>query len=91
MMTNLPIRGMLVGLLAGVLAFDFARIFGEPQVDRAIALEEQMRHARGEAPEPELVGRQTRAGLGLFTTLQSMAPLWAACFRWRSPLYMAVR
>jgi Probable cobalt transporter subunit (CbtA) len=66
MMTNLLIRGMLAGLLAGILAFGFARIFGEPQVDRAIAFEEQMRHGRGEAPEPELVGRQTQGGLGLF-------------------------
>jgi len=67
MMTNLPIRGMLVGLIAGIVAFGFARLFGEPQIDRATAFEEQMRHARGEAPEPELVGRQTQAGLGLFT------------------------
>lgn len=66
-MTNLLIRGMLVGLLAGILAFGFARIFGEPQVDRAIAFEEQMRQAQGAAaPEPELVSRRTQAGLGLF-------------------------
>jgi len=58
---------MLVGVFAGLLAFGFARIFGEPQVDRAITFEEQMTQAKGEVPEPELVSRKTQAGLGLFT------------------------
>jgi hypothetical protein len=60
---------MLVGILAGILAFGFARIFGEPQVDRAIAFEELASQAAGEAPEPELVSRATQAGLGLLTAL----------------------
>ena len=67
MVGNLLLRGMLVGVFAGLLAFGFARIFGEPQVDRAIAFEDQMNQAKGEAPEPELVTRETQAGLGLFT------------------------
>jgi hypothetical protein len=67
MVRNLLLRGMLVGVIAGLLAFDFARIFGEPQVDRAIAFEDQMSQAKGEAPEPELVSREMQAGLGLFT------------------------
>lgn len=67
MVGNLLLRGMLVGVLAGLLAFGFARIFGEPQVDRAIAFEEQMDQAKGEAPEEELVSRGTQAGLGLAT------------------------
>jgi len=67
MVGNLLLRGMLVGVFAGLLAFGFARIFGEPQVDRAIAFEDQMNKAKGEAPEPELVSRETQAGLGLFT------------------------
>ncbi|MCS0504737.1 CbtA family protein [Ancylobacter mangrovi] len=67
MVRSLLLRGMLVGLFAGLLAFGFARTFGEPQVDRAIAFEEQMSHAAGEVPEPELVSRTTQAGLGLFT------------------------
>jgi putative cobalt transporter subunit CbtA len=37
MVGNLLLRGMLVGVFAGLLAFGFARIFGEPQVDRVIA------------------------------------------------------
>jgi hypothetical protein len=67
MVGNLLLRGMLVGVFAGLLAFGFARIFGEPQVDRAITFEEQMTQAKGGVPEPELVSRKTEAGLGLFT------------------------
>ena len=35
----LLIRGMLVGILAGLLMFGFGKVFGEPSVDRAIAFE----------------------------------------------------
>ncbi|NWM64838.1 CbtA family protein, partial [Escherichia coli] len=51
----------------GLLAFGFARVFGEPQVDHAIAFEEKMSQAAGTAAEPELVTRATQAGIGLFT------------------------
>lgn len=83
MVGSLLLRGMLVGVVAGLLAFGFARIFGEPEVDRAISFEEMMTkanphthaeaHAHGDthtntaAPEPELVSRETQAGLGLLT------------------------
>jgi predicted cobalt transporter CbtA len=40
MMRELLVRGMLVGVLAGLLAFAFARTFGEPNVDRAVSFEE---------------------------------------------------
>ncbi len=33
MVGALLLRGMLVGLFAGLLAFGFAKTFGEPQVD----------------------------------------------------------
>jgi predicted cobalt transporter CbtA len=46
MVRDLLIRGMLAGLVAGLLAFGVAKVFGEPQVDRAIAFEEQ--HAQAE-------------------------------------------
>jgi hypothetical protein len=69
MVGGLLLRGMLVGVVAAVLAFGFARVFGEPQVDHAIAFEEQMDKAKGEPPEPEIVSRPTQAGLGLFTGL----------------------
>ncbi|MFG1418980.1 CbtA family protein [Xanthobacter sp. V0B-10] len=67
MVGNLLLRGMLVGVVAGLLAFGFARVFGEPPVAHAIALEEAAGLAKGEAPEPELVSREMQAGLGLFT------------------------
>jgi hypothetical protein len=43
-----PAPGTLVGVVAAVVAFGFAKIFGEPQVDRAIAFQEQMDHAKRE-------------------------------------------
>lgn len=67
MVGKLLVRGLIAGLAAGLLSFGFARVVGEPQVDRAIAFEEKMATAKGEAPEPELVSRPTQAGLGLLT------------------------
>ncbi len=64
---SLLLRGMIAGLVAGLLAFGFARTFGEPSVDRAIAFEEQMAAAEHAPEEPELVSRSTQAGIGLFT------------------------
>jgi predicted cobalt transporter CbtA len=67
MVGGLLLRGMLVGIVAAVIAFGFAKTFGEPQVDRAIAFEKQVDQAKGEPPAHEIVSRQTQAGLGLFT------------------------
>lgn len=67
MVGGLLARGLLVGLVAGILAFGVARLFGEPPLDRAIAYEDQARAAAGEASEPVLVSRETQAGIGLFT------------------------
>ena len=67
MVGQLLLRGMIAGVIAGLLAFGFARVFGEPQVDRAIAFEEKMAAAAGEPEEPEVVSRATQAGIGLFT------------------------
>jgi Probable cobalt transporter subunit (CbtA) len=67
MVGNLLLRGMLAGAVAGILAFCFAEIFGEPQIDRAIAFEEQMAQAAGEMTMPELVSRPVQSGIGLFT------------------------
>jgi len=67
MVGGLLLRGMLVGVVAAVVAFGFAKVFGEPEVDRAIAFEEQIDRAKGTSPESEIVGRQTQAGVGLFT------------------------
>jgi predicted cobalt transporter CbtA len=77
MVGRLLARGMLAGILAGLLCFGFLKVFGEPQVDRAIAFEAQMDEAKEHAhehmsmpmdkAEPELVSRSVQAGIGLFT------------------------
>jgi predicted cobalt transporter CbtA len=67
MTRTLLLRGMLVGVVAGLLVFAFARWIGEPQVERAIAFETSMDRARGEAPEPEMVSRHVQKTAGLLT------------------------
>jgi predicted cobalt transporter CbtA len=75
MVSSLLVRGMLVGIVAGLLAFGFAKLVGEPPLERAIAFEsghEQMAmadmgHANEGAGEAELVGREVQAGIGLLT------------------------
>jgi pimeloyl-ACP methyl ester carboxylesterase len=83
-MGNLLLRGMLAGLVAGFLAFGFAKVFGEPQVDRAIAFEEQLAKAKGEPEEPEIVSREVQASIGLFTGVTvvgtAMGGLFALAF-----------
>lgn len=76
------VRGMLTGLVAGLLSFGFLKVYGEPQVDRAIAFETRMDQAKAaeakgahhgmqmsDEDEPELVSRPVQAGLGLFTAV----------------------
>jgi hypothetical protein len=46
---RLLLRGMIVGLIAAVFAFGVARVVGEPQLDRAIALEAASAEAGGAA------------------------------------------
>src|SRR5262245_7375972 len=61
MMRALLIRGMLLGVLAGLLSFGVARVLGEPEVDRAIAYEEQMDAAEpAAAPEAAPMPDATR-------------------------------
>jgi len=67
MVRPLLTRGMLIGVFAGLLAFAFAGIFGEPQVDLAIAFEDRMHQLAGEAAEPEIVSRGMQASFGLLT------------------------
>lgn len=67
MMSAILARGMLAGVLAGLLAFGFAWVFGEPQVDLAIAFEAHMHQLAHDPPEPELVSRAIQSTLGLFT------------------------
>ncbi len=78
MIATLLLRGMLAGVLAAILAFGFARTFGEPQIESAIALEEQgsaavaHEHAADGGHDHgggEGFSRQTQAGIGLLTGL----------------------
>jgi len=81
MVGNLLLRGMLVGILAGIICFGFLKILGKPAVDRAIGFETRMDEAKdtkvktvmpgvdmaANAPQEELVSRPVQAGVGLFT------------------------
>jgi hypothetical protein len=67
MMRSLLTRGMLVGLVAGVLAFGFARIFGEPQVQHAIDFETYLSKLHHDPEERELVSRGVQRSWGLLT------------------------
>ena len=49
MVRTLLVRGMLVGIVAGLLSFGFLKVYGEPQVDRAIAFETQLDEAKAAA------------------------------------------
>ena len=94
MTRSLLIRGMIAGLVAGLLLFAVGRVLGEPQVERALVFETAMdeAHARAEAaaghapalPEPELVSRPNQAGLGLLTGTvvygAAFGGLFALCF-----------
>ncbi len=83
------VRGMLVGILAGLLTFGFLKVYGEPQVDRAIAFETQRDEAKAATEkakggqvddEPELVSRPVQAGLGLFTAVMVYATAFGGLF-----------
>jgi hypothetical protein len=64
---SLLVRGMLAGAAAGLLAFAFAVVFGEPQVQRAIDFEYQLARLHHEPAEVELVSRGVQRTLGLLT------------------------
>ncbi|WP_144113130.1 CbtA family protein [Paraburkholderia sp. BCC1886] len=80
MVGKLLVRGMLAGVVAGLVTFGFAKIAGEPRVDQAISFESHEAAARGEAPEPELVSRATQAGLGLATGVVSYGAAFGGLF-----------
>ncbi len=78
MVRALLVRGMLVGIVAGLLSFGFLKIYGEPQVALAVAFETQQdvaKESRANADgapadhHDELVSREVQAGLGLFTAV----------------------
>ena len=89
MVRSLLIRGMLAGFVAGLLVFGFAKLFGEPQVDRAIAFETALDDARARADaakgihdieEPELVSRPMQASYGLLTGVMVYSTAFGGLF-----------
>src|SRR5215471_915514 len=92
MVGTLLLRGMAVGVVAGLLCFAFLKIVGEPQVDRAIAFGAQMDQAKAEEarakgmPVPgaeaelEMVSRSVQAGLGLFTGVMVYSAAFGGLF-----------
>ncbi|WP_277963207.1 CbtA family protein [Pseudomonas sp. RIT-To-2] len=77
---TLFLRGLFVGILAGFLAFSFAKYFGEPQVDQAFAFEEHL----DQGAAPELLGRELQSGVGLISGVliysATMGGLFALAF-----------
>lgn len=49
MIGKLLLRGMIAGMIAAVLTFGFAQIFGEPPIEAAIALEDQAAATQADA------------------------------------------
>jgi predicted cobalt transporter CbtA len=90
MVRTFLVRGMLVGIVAGLLSFGFLKVYGEPQVDRAIAFEERMDEEKAEfakrhgMPMPEeqaeLVSRPVQAGLGLFVAVMVYSAAFGGLF-----------
>ena len=67
MVRSLLVRGMLVGAVAGLLAFAFAFVFGEPQVQHAIDFEDHLVALQHRAPDAPVVSRGVQRTLGLLT------------------------
>ncbi|GBR52191.1 hypothetical protein CSR02_10090 [Acetobacter pomorum] len=80
MVGRLLARGMVAGILAALLSFVFAKIFGEPQVGLAIAFEAAQDAAAGAAPEPELVSRGVQASWGLLTAVLMYGAAYGGIF-----------
>lgn len=81
------LRGMLAGLIAACIAFGFAKVYGEPAVDRAIAYEDQHSAAKDEMPgmaAPEEVSRDVQStlglGVGLLATGVALGGLFSIAF-----------
>jgi hypothetical protein len=62
MVQKIILRGLLAGAVAGVLAFAFARIFAEPQIQAAIDYESGRSSTE---VEPELFSRTVQGNLGI--------------------------
>ena len=87
---KLLVRGMLFGLIAGLLSFGFLKLAGEPSVDHAIAFESAMEQAKADEAKakglaapveaPELVSRSVQAGIGLLTAVAVYSTAFGGIF-----------
>jgi hypothetical protein len=79
MVGNLVLRGFIIGIVAGLLAFGWAKVFAEPAIGTAITFESAQDEAKaaaavaaGKQPEPEtpeIFSRTVQSGVGLLTGL----------------------
>ncbi len=77
MVGRLVFRGFIVGIVAGLLAFGWAKTFGEPAVDTAISFESAHDEAvaaaavaagkPAPADDPVIFSRAVQSGIGLLT------------------------
>ncbi|HEY4338441.1 MAG TPA: CbtA family protein [Steroidobacteraceae bacterium] len=77
MVGRLVFRGFIVGIVAGLLAFGWARTFGEPAVETAIGFESAQEAAAAKAAvaagkpapddDPVIFSRSVQSGIGLLT------------------------
>ncbi len=80
MVRALLVRGMLVGLVAGVLAFAFALVFGEPQVQAAIDFEDVLAAKAGEPAGAEPISRGVQRTAGLLTGTVALGVAFGGLF-----------
>lgn len=77
MVGKLIVQGLIAGICAGLLAFGFARVFGEPAIETAVQFESAQDEAKAaaaraaadpvEPEEPEMFSRSVQGGIGLLT------------------------
>ena len=89
-MAVLVFRGFIIGVFAGLLAFGWARTFGEPSVNEAISFESEQTEVRaaaaiaaGKKPVPEeaeIFSRGVQSGIGLLTGLVAVGAGLGALF-----------
>jgi hypothetical protein len=90
MVGNLILRGLIAGILAGLLGFGFARVYAEPSIETAVSFEKQQDEARAaaaraagkavEEEEPEEFSRATQSGIGLLTGVVGLGAGLGALF-----------
>jgi len=90
MVGKLIFQGFIVGILAGLLGFGYARVVAEPQMEAAIHFESEQDEAKAAAaraagkpaePEaPEIFSRSVQSGIGLLTGVVAVGAGLGALF-----------